>query len=126
MLTLNEIATAITGAESVIENAVSAVGVAITAVSSIVTSVEKLVTYIPTLMTTFENAYAAVGQADNGAGKLASVLAALEATAAKIAADWNDSIKAVIANIVSQAKAAFNAVANIGSTSSTSTAAAAS
>jgi len=114
MLTLTEIAAAIVGAETVVENAVSAVGAAIVSAADIVTDVKKLITYVPTLMQTFENAYAAVGDANNGAGKLAGVLAALEATAAQIGADWNDAIKTVIANIVAQAKAAWNAVASIG------------
>lgn len=117
MLTLTEIAAAITKAETVIETAVAAVGTAVTAVGNIVTAVKTLVAYVPTLMTTFENAYAAVGQADNGGGKLAGVLAALEAVAAKIAVDWNDTIKAVITNIIAQAKAAYNAVVSIASSS---------
>lgn len=116
MITLTQIAAAIVSAESVVSNAVAAVGAAVAAAAEIVTDVKKLITYVPTLMQTFENAYAAVGQADNGAGKLAGVLAALEATAAKIGADWNDSVKAVIANIIAQAKAAYNAVAGIGAT----------
>ncbi|MFP3637254.1 hypothetical protein, partial [Bacillus sp. SIMBA_033] len=59
MLTLTEIAAAITKAETVIETAVAAVGAAVTAVGNIVTAVKTLVAYVPTLMTTFENAYAA-------------------------------------------------------------------
>lgn len=122
MLTLTAIASAITKAETVVEGAITAVTGAITAVQSLVTGVKTLVAYVPTLMETFENAYAAVGQADNGAGKLAGVLAALEAVAAKIAVDWNDTIKAIISNIIAQAKAAFNAVASIGSSSTSATA----
>ncbi|WP_321814566.1 hypothetical protein [Paraburkholderia sp. J69-2] len=122
MLTLTEIAAAITKTETIVETAISAVGAAITAASSIVTSVKTLVTYIPSLMQTFENAYAAVGQSDNGAGKLAGVLAALEAVAAKVAADWNDTIKSIISNIIAQAKAAYNAVASIGSAAAATTA----
>lgn len=118
MLTLTEVAAAIVTAETVVTNAVSAVGAVVASASVIVADVKKLITYVPTLMQTFENAYAAIGQADNGAGKLAGVLAALEATAAKIAVDWNDSIKAVITNIVAQAKAAYNAVVGIGQTAS--------
>jgi hypothetical protein len=119
MFTLTAVAAAITKGETVIENAVAAIGTAVTAVTAVVAGVKKLIGYIPTLMQTFENAYAAVGDSTNGAGKLAGVLAALEATAAKIGVDWNDSIKAVIANIIAQAKAAFNAVAGIGSSSTT-------
>lgn len=119
---LSTIAAAIVSADTIVSNAISAVETAVTDVAAVAASVKKLVTYIPSLMETFENAYAAVGQADNGAGKLAGVLAALEAVAAKIAADWNDSIKAIIANIVAQAKAAFNAVASISLVATTTSA----
>jgi hypothetical protein len=115
MLTLTQVAAAIVTAETVVANAVSAISAAATAMAVIAADVKKLIAYVPSLMQTFENAYAAVGDSSNGAGKLAGVLAALEALAAKLAVDWNDSVKAVIANIVAQAKAAYNAVANIGS-----------
>jgi lipopolysaccharide biosynthesis regulator YciM len=115
MLTLTQVAAAIVTAETVVANAVSAIGAAVAAVSVIVADVKKLIAYVPTLMQTFENAYAQAGDPNNGAGKLAGVLAALEALAVKLAVDWSDSIKAVVANIVAQAKAAYNAVANIGS-----------
>jgi hypothetical protein len=115
MFTLTQVAAAIVTAETVVTNAVSAIGAAVAAAAVIVADVKKLITYVPTLMQTFENAYAQAGDPTNGAGKLAGVLAALEQVAAKIAVDWNDSIKAVIANIIAQAKAAFNAVASIGS-----------
>lgn len=114
MFSLTTIASAIVKGETVIENAIAAVGAAVSAVSAVVAGVQKLIGYIPQLMQTFENAYATIGDSTNGAGKLAGVLGALEATAAKIAVDWNDSIKAVLANIVAQAKAAFNAVISIG------------
>jgi ABC-type transporter Mla subunit MlaD len=122
MLTLTEIAAAITKAPAIITSAIAAIGSAVTAVETIAADVAKLIGYIPDLMQTFENAYAAVGQSDNGAGKLAGVLAALQGVAAKIAADWNDTIKAVVTNIIAQAKSAYNSVVTAFSTSQAATA----
>ncbi len=107
MISLTAIASAIVSGATAIETAISDV-------ATVVADVKKLVAYVPDLMQTFEDAYAAVGQTTNGAGKLAGVLAALEAVAAKIGADWTDSIKSIIAGIIAQAKAAYNAILSVG------------
>lgn len=107
MLTLTEIAAAIVKGATTVESAFTAVGV-------VITDVKRLVAYIPELMQTFEDAYAAIGQPENGAGKLAGVLAALQAVAVKIGLDWSNSLKALVSDLIGQAKAAFNAVVNLG------------
>lgn len=118
-ISLSTIAAAIVSGATAVETAISDI-------ATVVDDVKKIVAYVPDLMQTFEDAYAAVGQADNGAGKLAGVLAALEAVAAKIGADWNDSVKAIVSGIIAQAKAAYNAVVSVGTTTTaTATAAAA-
>ncbi|WP_244832403.1 hypothetical protein [Caballeronia sp. TF1N1] len=103
MLTLTQVAAAIVSGATAVESAIVAVGV-------VVRDVKTIVAYIPDLMQTFENAYAQIGQPTNGAGKLAGVLAALEAVAARIGVVWTDSIKALVSDIIAQAKAAYNAV----------------
>ncbi|POR52738.1 hypothetical protein B0G62_10435 [Paraburkholderia eburnea] len=105
-ISLSTIAAAIVSGATAIETAISDV-------ATVVADVKKLVAYVPDLMETFENAYASVTAPDAGAGKLAGVLAALEAVAVKIGADWNDNVKAIISAIIAQAKAAYNAVVSL-------------
>ncbi|MDR5839323.1 hypothetical protein [Caballeronia sp. LZ034LL] len=110
MLTLTQIASAVVQGAVAVESAITAVGV-------VVSDVKKIVSYIPDLMQTFENAYAQIGDSANGAGKLAGVLAALEAVAVKIGVTWTANVKALIADIIAQAKAAYNAVTSMGTSS---------
>lgn len=103
---LSAIAAAVVSGATAIESTISAV-------VTVVVDVKKLVAYIPDLMQTFENAYAQVNAPNAGAGKLAGVLAALQAVAVKIGVDWTDSLKGIVTDIIAQAKAAYNAVVSI-------------
>jgi hypothetical protein len=99
----------------------SAVAAAITVTEDAVLAFTKLKDFAVQMMDTAETAYSA--QSNAGATKLASVLAAVKAVAGVIGVAWSDGVEASLATFISAAKAAYNAVSNIFSSSSTTAAA---